>query len=103
MEDELNVKRRIVSRANSALKYVKMLRNGSDIMMTLFDDEYILKTYVEEKEKEAADQAKMEEKKQTAISLADMGLPVEKIAQVVKVSANVVKQWLASSVTLPLV
>jgi transposase-like protein len=72
-------------------------------MMTLFDDEYILKTYVEEKEKEAADQAKMEEKKQTAISLADMGLPVEKIAQVVKVSANVVKQWLASSVTLPLV
>jgi hypothetical protein len=70
-----------------------------DIMMTLFDDEYILKTYVEEERKDAADQAKMEEKKETALSLADMGFPVEKIAQAVKVSVTIVSQWIDGHMT----
>jgi transposase-like protein len=65
-------------------------------MMTLFDDEYILKTYVEEKE----EAAKMKEKQRTALGLADMGLPIDKIAEAVKVSVNVVKQWLDGSVTV---
>jgi hypothetical protein len=92
---------RICKDRNILKKYLESReKEVIDIMMTLFDDEYILKTYVAEERKEAADQAKMEEKKQTALSLADMGLPVEKIAQAVKVSVNVVKQWLEGSMTL---
>jgi hypothetical protein len=88
---------RICKDKNILKKYLESReKEVIDIMMTLFDDEYILKTYVEEKRKEA----QMEEKKQTALSLADMGFSVEKIAEVVKVSVNVVKQWLEGSMTL---
>jgi hypothetical protein len=75
-----------------------------DIMMTLFDDEYILKTYVEEKTqaaaKEAADQAKMEEKQRTALRMAKKGTAVDAIADFLDVSISLVKKWLDGSVTL---
>ncbi len=41
---------------------VKMIYDGKegDIMMTLFSEEYILKTYVESREKEASEKTKIE-------------------------------------------
>lgn len=45
-------------------------------------------------------EAKMEEKKETALTLAGMGMPAEKIAEVVKVSLKMVQEWLSGSVLL---
>jgi DNA-binding NarL/FixJ family response regulator len=67
-----------------------------DIMMTLFDDEYILKTYVEEERKDA----KMEEKKETALRMAKKGTAVDVIADFLDVSISLVKKWLEGSMTL---
>lgn len=36
----------------------------------------------------------MEEKKENALELYRMGMPIEQIAKVVKMSAKVVSQWL---------
>lgn len=69
-----------------------------DIMMTLFNEEYILKTYVESREKEAAmegekrgsEKAKME----TAQRMYEMGISVQDIAKASEVSIETVEQWL---------
>ena len=45
-------------------------------------------------------EAKMEEKKETALTLAGMGMRAEKIAEVVKVSLKMVQEWLSGSVLL---
>lgn len=45
-------------------------------------------------------EGKLEGKKETAISLAEMGMPVEKIAQAVKLSVNVVQKWINESMSL---
>ena len=37
---------------------------------------------------------RMKAKKETVLSLATMGLPVDKIAEAVKVSVQVVKEWI---------
>ena len=39
-------------------------------------------------------------KRETALSLAEMGFPVERIAQVVKESISCVKQWIAEGTAL---
>ena len=45
------------------------------------------------------DEARMAEKKETARNLNDMGLPIEQIAQALKVNAQMVQEWLAGSVS----
>lgn len=67
-----------------------------DIMMTLFNKDYIMEAYTEEMKQEG----EMKKAKETAINLADMGLAPEKIAQAVKVSVETVKQWLAGGVSV---
>ena len=54
-------------------------------------------------EDEIADEvkeAKMEEKRDMDLSLADMGMPAEKIAKVAKVSVNLFQEWLSGSVSM---
>ena len=57
-----------------------------DIMMTLFSQEYAIDAYAEEIRQESA--------KEAARNLSDMGLTTEQIAQAVKVSVQLVQQWL---------
>ena len=45
-------------------------------------------------------EGKMEGKKEMALSLADMGLSVEKIAEAAKVSVKVVQEWIIGSASL---
>lgn len=45
------------------------------------------------------DEARMDEKKEIARNLNDMGLPIEQIAQALKVNAQMVQEWLAGSVS----
>ena len=73
-------------------------------MMTLFDDEYILKTYVEgevrEAAKEAAKQADVKRARETAYELLEEGFSPEKIAKILKVSVTQVNQWLSESAVI---
>lgn len=59
-------------------------------MVTLFDEEYILKTYVESKEKEASEKAKIG----TAQRLHEMGISLQDIAKACQVTVEAVEQWL---------
>ncbi len=61
-----------------------------DIMMTLFNEEYILKTYVESEKQEAAEKTKIG----TAQRLYEMGISVQDIAKASQVSVETVEQWL---------
>lgn len=81
-----------------------------DIMMTLFDQEYALEAYTEEIRQESRQEGilagrhegilagrqegELRAKKETAISLAEMGLSADKIAQAIKVNIGTVAQWL---------
>ena len=62
-----------------------------DIMMTLFNEEYILKTYVESREKEASEKAKIG----TAQRLHEMGISLQDIAKACQVTVETVEQWLS--------
>ena len=59
-------------------------------MMTLFNDEYILKTYVESREKEAAQNAKAD----AARKLHKKGNSVDDIADTLGVTVKEVEEWL---------
>ena len=61
-----------------------------DIMMTLFNEEYILKTYVESREKEASEKTKIE----AAQKLYKKGFSVEDIADTLNAPVKEVGQWL---------
>jgi len=61
-----------------------------DIMMTLFNEEYILKTYVESREKEASEKTKI----WTAQKLYKKGNTIEDIADILDASVKEVEQWL---------
>ena len=61
-----------------------------DIMMTLFNEEYILQTYVESREKEASEKTKIG----TAQKLYKKGNTIEDIADTLDVSVKEVEQWL---------
>ncbi len=50
--------------------------------------------------KEAQKDGEMKAKRETAFELADMGLPVEKIAKAVKVSLETVQKWLSGNVSV---
>ena len=61
-----------------------------DIMMTLFNEEYILKTYVESEKQEAAEKTKIG----TAQRLYEMGISLQDIAKACQVTVETVEQWL---------
>lgn len=65
-------------------------KGGVDIMMTLFNEEYILKTYVEGREKETSEKTKIG----TAQKLYKKGNTIEDIADTLDVSMKEVEQWL---------
>ena len=45
------------------------------------------------------DEARMDEKKENARSMAEDGLTVDRIAKILKVNAQMVQEWLAGSVS----
>ena len=68
------------------------------IMMTLFDDEYIYKTYVESKKKEAAQKAAQEATRKAnekaARRLYENGVSLDVIARAVGQPVETVEKWL---------
>lgn len=70
-----------------------------DIMMTLFDHETAMEAYkaeiMEEGREEGREEGKINAKKETALTLAEMGMSIEDIAKAVKVGVNLVKEWLS--------
>ena len=66
-----------------------------DIMMTLFDQEYAVERYGDEKKAEGLAEGKMKAKQEMTYELFDMGFSDNKIAKVVKVSLETVKRWLS--------
>lgn len=54
---------------------------------------------MEELRREGVEEGRLEEKRETARSLSDMGMPVEQIAQALKVKVQMVQEWLAGSVS----
>ena len=68
-----------------------------NIMMTLFDEEYILKTYIEQEKRDAAEEAERKAKeaaKETARKLYQKGTSVADIADAMSVTEEEIKQWL---------
>ena len=66
-----------------------------DIMMTLFDQEYAVERYGDERELKGLAEGSMKAKQEMTYELFDMGFSDNKIAKVVKVSLETVKRWLA--------
>ena len=66
-----------------------------DIMMTLFDQEYAVERYGDEKKAEGIAEGTIKAKREMTYELFDMGFSDNKIAKVVKVSLETVKRWLA--------
>lgn len=69
------------------------------IMTMLFDQEYAMECYGDEREEEGKIAGEMKKAKEMALSLAQMGIPIEKIAEAAKVSTEVVQEWLDESMT----
>ncbi len=76
-----------------------------DIMMTLFDDEYILRTYIASEVKEASEKAAKKAAKEAAKEavekamsaakkLYEKGSSVEDISEVLDIPVEKIKQWL---------
>ena len=72
-----------------------------DIMMTLFDDEYILRTYIASEVKEASEKAAKKAAKEAtekaasaAKKLYEKGSSVEDISEVLDIPVEKIKQWL---------
>ncbi|MBQ9989401.1 MAG: hypothetical protein IJP31_00430 [Lachnospiraceae bacterium] len=63
-------------------------------MMTLFDDKYILKTYVKSKEKEAAEASVNEKSKNLAEKMYKRGDSINEIAEFLDASVEDVEGWL---------
>ncbi len=49
---------------------------------------------IESGEKRGIEKGELKKAKETAFSLAEMGFPVDKIAQAVKISAETIQKWL---------
>ena len=64
-----------------------------DIMMTLFSEEYILKTYVESEKQEAEKRGSVKAKIETAQRLHEMGISLQDIAKASQVTVEIVEQW----------
>ena len=66
-------------------------------MMTLFEQEYAVERYGDEKKAEGKAEGKVEGRKEMALSLFQMGVPIEKIAEAAKLDVGLVKNWLTES------
>ncbi len=72
-------------------------------MMTLFDQEYAVERYGDEKKAEGIAEGKakglaegeMKKAKETTYRLADRKMPLETISDIVGMSVEVIKKWLA--------
>ena len=51
----------------------------------------------EEGKEEGRKAGRLEGKRETAINLAEMGMPVDRIAQAVKVNIQLVREWLSGN------
>ena len=79
-----------------------------DIMMTLFEQEYAVERYGDEKRAEGKAEGRAEGRtegelnkaKEMAFSLFQMGVPIEKIAEAAKLDVGLVKNWLIESGTV---
>ena len=69
-------------------------------MMTLFEQEYAVERYGDEKRAEGKAEGKVEGRKEMALSLFQMGVPIEKIAEAAKLDVGLVKNWLIESGTV---
>ncbi len=69
-----------------------------EAMRRLMQDE--IADEVREAQRDGMAQGEMKAKKETALTLAGMGMPAEKIAEAVKVSLKMVQEWLAGGVSL---
>lgn len=69
-----------------------------EAMRRLMQDE--IADEVREAEIRAQRDGEMKAKRETALTLAGMGMPVEKIAEAVKVSLKMVQEWIAGGVNL---
>lgn len=58
----------------------------------------LMKDEIADEVREAQKDGEMKARRETAFELADMGLPVEKIAKAVKVSLETVQKWLSGNV-----
>ena len=67
-----------------------------DIMMTLFEQEYAVERYGDEKRTEG----ELKKAKEMALSLFQMGVPIEKIAEAAKLDVGLVRNWLIESGTV---
>ena len=80
--------------------YEKMKRRYPEMceaMRRLMQDE--IADEVREAQRDGVAQGEMKKARETAITLAGMGMPVEKIAEAVKVSLKMVEEWIAGSVS----
>ena len=98
---------RICKDANVLKEYLESReKEVVDIMMTLFDQEYAVERYGDEKRAEglAEGEAKgaLQKAKETAFSMKEKGLSESFIADVLKVSPLMVRQWLANTPDVPL-
>ena len=71
-----------------------------DIMMTLFEQEYAVERYGDEKRAEGRTEGELNKAKEMAFSLFQMGVPIEKIAEAAKLDVGLVKSWLIESGTV---
>ena len=73
-------------------------------MMTLFEQEYAVERYGDEKRAEGKAEGRTEgevnKAKEMAFSLFQMGVPIEKIAEAAKLDVGLVKNWLIESGTV---
>ncbi|GAB6128101.1 hypothetical protein JCM17204_06920 [Blautia stercoris] len=69
-------------------------------MMTLFEQEYAVERYGDEKRVEGRTEGELNKAKEMAFSLFQMGVPIEKIAEAAKLDVGLVKNWLIESGTV---
>ena len=85
-------------KSHSRFLFAPSLRSGVRIiMMTIFDEEYILKTYIEQEKREAAEKAERKAKeaaKEIARKLYQKGTSTADIADAMSVPEDEVRQWL---------
>ena len=85
---------RICKNANVLKEYLESReKEVIDIMITLFDQEYAVERYGDEKRAEGA----LQKAKETALSMKEDGFPESTIARILKISPHTVQQWLANA------
>ena len=69
-------------------------KEAMDIMVMLFDDEYIQEAYEKELEEKYQEEGRLKNAKENALSFYEEGLPVATIAKCLKYPIEVIRGWL---------